>query len=146
MTRHFPGIRTAVFALLALALLGGPALAGNPPKTDQPTNEIEGKAPHEYLLLPRMGIAVPDETSPTMRELQLEVWIYVPDPDKLQKMNAVRTVIAADIKAELGKIPAKTFLSEDGPKVVKDTCMAMVEKVAGKDMAQDVLIRKMLLR
>jgi hypothetical protein len=130
----------AVAALLPGAM--GDALAGNKNAVDSTK-----KPPPDYLELPRMSVPVPVTGTDTFRDLEVVLWVYVPEPPLLVKLTARRSVVADTIRDMLKKNPADTYLSaEEGPAAIKEITRDVVENEIGKDADVDVLIKSLLVR
>lgn len=135
-------IRRTAGLLLPLLLLAAPAIAGNKDAVKK-----EGKAGPEYLQMPRMAVPVHVEGTEASRQLEVEMWIYVANPELMQKLNSRRSSVADEIRDKMKKSPAQTYLSpEEGPLLVKEIARDAVEAEIGKDAGEDILIKSMIVR
>ncbi len=76
----------------------------------------EGKAGPEYLQMPKMAVPVHVDGTEAQRQLLVEMWVYVPNPELMAKLNQRRSVVADVIREKMKKSPAQTYLSpEEGP-------------------------------
>ena len=142
MTRFRLFVPLAVLLACAPALVAAPAFAGNKDAVKQDNKLAPG-----YLQLPRMAVAVPIKGTDAARELEVELWVFVPDPLIMAKLTALRSVVADDIRDKLPKNDTDTYSSaEEGPTAIKEIAREVLEQRLGKDVQADVLIKKMLLR
>jgi len=142
---RFRGIALLPFLLgLATAMPGvsTPAAAGNKDAVKQDSKLAPG-----YLQLPRMAVPVRIEGTDASRQLEVEMWVYVADPQLMIKLTAVRSVVADEIRENLKKNTAETYMSaEEGPTAIKEIARDAVEKQIGKDVPADILIKSLLVR
>ena len=132
--------------LLALSLILAP-LAARAGEGNKNAVRQDNKVPPIYLQMPRMAVAVQVEGTDASRQLEVELWVYVPDPVLMAKLTNMRSVIADDIREKLKKNPASTYMApEEGPTTVKEIARDAVEKQIGKDASEDILIKSMLVR
>jgi flagellar basal body-associated protein FliL len=137
--------RLLLAALIPLLLLAnGAAFAADGNKN---AVKKEGKAGPEYLQMPRMAVAVKMDGTEVSRQLEVELWVYVPNPELMQKLNSRRSVVADAIRANLKKNPVSTYVAPDeGPVAVKEIARDAVEAEIGKDAKEDILIKSMIVR
>lgn len=129
--------------LIPLLLLGPSALA----EGNKNAVKKEGKAGPEYLQMPKMAVPVHVDGTEAQRQLLVEMWVYVPNPELMAKLNQRRSVVADVIREKMKKSPAQTYLSpEEGPLLVKEIARDAVEGEIGKDAAEDILIKSMIVR
>ncbi len=143
-TGAMPLARLFLALLLPLLVLGTSATAADGNKN---AVKKEGKAGPEYLQMPRMAVAVHVDGTEASRQLQVEMWVYVGNPELMQKLNSRRSVIADVIRDKMKQSPAQTYLSpEEGPLLVKEIARDAVEAEIGKDAAPEILIKSMIVR
>jgi hypothetical protein len=133
-----------IFAIVMAGLLSAaPAWAeGNKNAVKQ-----DVKVPQVYMQLPRMAVPVPVAGTEAYRQLEVELWIYMPNPEIQLKLKPQLSTIADHIRDKLKKNPAGTYESaEEGPTAIKEIARDAVEDVIGKDAGEDVLIKSLLLR
>ena len=105
------------------------------------------KTSQDYVQLPRMGVPVLVDGTEAYKQLNVELWIYVPNPEIQLKFKPLVSTVADKIRERLKKNPASTYESaEEGPLAVKEIARDVVEDALGKDINEDVLIKKLLLR
>jgi flagellar basal body-associated protein FliL len=81
------------------------------------------------------------------RQLVVEMWVYVPDPKLKALLNTKRSTVADEIRDKMKKNTAEQYLSaEEGPSLVKEIARDAVETAIGKDAAEDILIKSMIVR
>jgi hypothetical protein len=133
----------ALVGLLAVTGIARPVLAeGNKNAVKQ-----DGKISPFYLQMPRMAVPVLVSGTEAYRQLEVEMWIYEPNPDLMIKLNAQRSTVADQIRANLKKNKAETYLSaEEGPMAIKEIARDAVEGIIGKDAGEEVLIKSLLVR
>jgi flagellar basal body-associated protein FliL len=136
--------RLILALLIPLLVVGTPALASEGNKN---AVKKEGKAGPEYLQMPRMAVPVHVDGTEASRQLEVEMWIFVPNPELMQKLNSRRSVVADTIRDKLKQSPAQTYLSpEEGPLLVKEIARDAVEAEIGKDSNAEILIKSMIVR
>jgi hypothetical protein len=136
--------RLLLALLIPLLVLGAPAIAGEGNKN---AVKKEGKAGPEYLQMPRMAVPVHVDGTEASRQLEVEMWVFVSDPVKMQLLNSKRSVIADTIRDKMKQSPAQTYLSpEEGPLLVKEIARDAVEAEIGKEAAPEILIKSMIVR
>jgi flagellar basal body-associated protein FliL len=137
--------RLRLFGLISLTavMLASPAWAeGNKNAVKQDT-----KVSPFFLQMPRMAVPVNVEGTEAYRQLEVELWVYEPNPELMIKLNAQRSTVADKIRANLKKNKAETYMSaEEGPLAIKEIARDAVEDVIGKDANEDVLIKSLLVR
>ena len=133
--------------LAALALIGL-TMAG-PAHADGNKNAVKKdvKTTQDYMQMPRMAVPVPVEGTEAFRQLEVELWIYVPNPELQLKLKPMLSTLADTIRAKLKKNPSSTYESaEEGPLAIKEIARDTIEDQIGKDAGEDVLIKSMLVR
>jgi flagellar basal body-associated protein FliL len=135
-------VRYLLAALIVLPMAGAPAFAGNKDAVKK-----EGKTGPEYLQMPRMAVPVRVEGTEASRQLEVEMWIYVANPELMVKLNSRRSVVADTIREKLKKNTAETYMSADeGPLAIKEIARDAVEREIGKDAGEDILIKSLIVR
>ena len=94
-----------------------------------------------------MAVPVRVEGTEASRQLEVEMWIYVGNPELMVKLNARRSVVADTIRDKLKKNTAETYMSADeGPLAIKEIARDAVEQEIGKDAGEDILIKSLIVR
>jgi len=105
------------------------------------------KVTQDYMQMPRMAVPVPVEGTEAYRQLEVELWIYEPNPDLQLKLKPMLSTIADKIRVKLKKNKAEVYESaQEGPLAIKEIARDAVEDIIGKDAGEDVLIKSMLVR
>lgn len=139
-----------LFSCLVLCTLfaAGPVAAGKAKTDDKPLapNEINGKAPSNYLALSRLHIPVMVDQNRQYRALELEVWLQPTDEDNLALARSQKKAIMAGLQEDFSNYDWEAFKdSKKGPDIAKKIVSSVVERVSGAKL-QDVLIKTLLLR
>ena len=135
-------------AVISLLVIGVPALAkqkqaDSPPL---PPNEINGKAPSNYLALSRLHLSVLVDKNRQYRSLELEVWLQPVDEDNLALARSQKKAIMAGLQEDFSNYDWEAFQdSKKGPDIAKKIVASTVERISGAKL-QDVLIKTLLLR
>lgn len=134
-----------LLAVVALIALAAPAFAASGNKN---AVQPDAKLTPDYVALPRMAVPVQVEGTDTFRQLEVELWVYLPNnPPLMQKLVARRSVIADEMRTKLKKNPVSTYLqSEEGPMAIKEAARDIIDQELGKDSNADILIKSMLVR
>lgn len=138
--------RTRALPFALALLLGSVATAAHGEGNKNAVRQDQKLSP-QYLQMPRMAVAVHVEGTEVSRQLEVEMWIYVANPELMMKLNSRRSVVADTIRENLKKNTAQTYLSADeGPLAIKEIARDAVEKEIGKDAGEDILIKSLIVR
>jgi flagellar basal body-associated protein FliL len=139
-----------VFVLAILASVigwAGPAGAAAKEKQEPGSkNEIQARLSADYVLVPRLHMAVQVDANRKYRSLEVEVWLLQADPEKHQVLNSKKKQIAERMKEDFSMYNWEAF--EDvagGPEVAKRIVAQSVEQVSGTKV-EDVLIKTLVLK
>ena len=141
----------SVFSFVALiALLAAGPVASAKQKQGEAAplapNEINGKAPSNYLALSRLHIPVIVDQNRQYRALELEVWLQPTDEENLALARSQKKAIMAGLQDDFSNYDWEAFKdSKKGPDIAKKIVASVVERVSGAKL-QDVLIKTLLLR
>jgi len=131
---------------LAFAILFVPAVAAMADGNKNAVHKDTRLSPF-YLQMPRMAVAVPVAGTEASRQLEVEMWVYMPTPELIGKLSSRRSVIADVIREKMKKNSAQTYLAaEEGPALVKEIARDAVEAEVGKDVGEEILIKSMIVR
>lgn len=109
-------------------------------------NEINAKAPSNYLALSRLHMPVMVDKNRSFRNLELEVWLLPKDEENLALARSQKKAIMAALQEEFGNYDWEAFQdSKKGPDIAKKIVASVAERVSGAKL-QDVLIKTLLLR
>lgn len=137
------------FVALVTLLAAGPVAAGAKKADDSAPlapNEINGKAPSNYLALSRLHIPVIVDQNRQYRALELEVWLQPTDEENLALARSQKKAIMAGLQDDFSNYDWEAFRdSKKGPDIAKKIITSTVERVSGAKL-QDVLIKTLLLR
>ena len=141
-------MRLLVILLSALLIL--PASAGAKQKKDDsgplPKNEINGKAPSNYLALNHIHLSVIVDKNRRYRALDLEVWLLPADEDNLALARSAKKAIMAGLQEDFANYDWEAFEdSKRGPDIAKRVVANTVERVSGAKL-QDVFVKDLILR
>jgi hypothetical protein len=142
-------LMTHIFAILAL-LIAAPSLClaktkGGDEKPLAP-NEVQAKAPSNYLALSRLHMSVLVDKNRQYRSMELEVWLLPKDEENLALARSAKKAIMADLKDNFSNYDWEAFQdSKKGPEIAKKIVSDTVEHVSGAKL-QDVLIKTLLIR
>jgi len=135
-------------AVVLLGLSGAPALAKQKQTDSTPLapNEINGKAPSNYLALSRLHMSVLVDKNRQYRSLELEVWLLPSDEENLALARSQKKAIMAGLQEDFSSYDWEAFQdSKKGPEIAKKIVASVVERISGAKL-QDVLIKTLLLR
>jgi len=137
------------FVAVIAVLAAGPVAAAKQ-KQGEPAplapNEINGKAPSNYLALSRLHIPVIVDQNRQYRALELEVWLQPTDEENLALARSQKKAIMAGLQDDFSNYDWEAFKdSKKGPDIAKKIVASVVERVSGAKL-QDVLIKTLLLR
>jgi hypothetical protein len=143
--------RISLFSLVALLLVAfslQTAEAKQKPGDEPPLpkNEIQGKAPSNYIALSRLHMPVLVDKNRQYRSLELEVWLQPIDEENLALARSQKKAIMAGLQDDFSNYDWEAFQdSKKGPDIAKKIVASTVERVSGAKL-QDVLIKTLLLR
>ena len=143
--------RIALFSLVATLLFavspqGADAKQKQTDDAPLAKNEIQGKAPSNYLALSRLHMPVLVDKNRQYRALELEVWLQPTDEENLALARSQKKAIMAGLQDDFSNYDWEAFQdSKKGPVIAKKIVASTVERVSGAKL-QDVLIKTLLLR
>ena len=144
-------LRRVISLILLMALLSclGAIEAGAKQKQSDegplPPNEIQGKAPSNYLTLKRMHVPVVVDKNQRFRSLEVEVWLLPLDEANMARARSAKKAIIAGVEDDFANYDWEVFEdSERGPAMAKKIVAGAVERVSGAKL-QDVLIKTLVI-
>jgi hypothetical protein len=135
-------VALAMAALSPFAATAAQKATGTDPHA---ANEIEAKAPPDYVALPRFHLAVEVDANKRYRALDLEVWLHPKGPENLQLANSKKKMIGEAVKEDLANYDWEAF--EDvkaGPEIARKVIQASVQRASGAEL-DEVYIRTLVL-
>lgn len=137
------GLMLVLFSSSLFFTALGPVAAKDPPL---PSNEVKGKAPANYMALPRLHLSVLVDKNRHYRSLELDVWLLPKDPENLAMAQSAKKAIVAGLQEDFSNYDWEAFEdAKKGPEIAKQIVTAGVQRISGAKL-EDVLIKTLLLR